>query len=769
MFRFSPVIPVILIFFALLIANNAHADFAESLSKSKTYQEQGQYRIALDEAQKALKLAETNVEKARAEGAVGNLLLIMKDYVDAEKALLSAIELSSDRPTEKAGYLNNLGNLYSAQDKTSQADNYYGQALRLAGGNPALQLEIKLNRLYNKPATANTAELNSLLQEIAKLASTQERVRSAVTFAAIAQAANDPESRELAIQALEQARIDSAGIKDSRLRIEVLSSLADKYEKQNQEDKALQLSEEATSLQTTENIQDLLAELEWRKARIYQKQGKDELSLAAYGKAVDNIQDIRMDIPVEYHDGRSSFRETLGPIYLGYAYQLLKKAGHQNGDSKQTTLLLARQTVEQIKQTEMEDFLGGRCLIEGLRRSELDNIDASAATIYPIILPDRMELLVGIGKTIHQYTVPVTDQQVRASATAFAQKLRNLEDDYSQYSQQLYAWLISPIEKDLEMAKIKTLVIVPDGVLRLVPFSALNDGQHYLVEKYALSVSPGMSLMNGGGNAGHHSYQTLLSGLSRPGSVVEKLPAQLVIAILDSGQEQGSSQRALPATRSLGKAQLRSVENAPTLARDTRDAENLIRKPGALQKLKEELSLPGVENELNRIKPLVKNTTLLNEGFTVDSFHQAAASQSYEVIHIASHGVFTSDADTSFIMAYDNVLKINDLESLLKGEKPDKTLELLTLSACETAEGDDRAPLGFTSVALKAHARSAIGSLWPISDAAASFLMGSFYQHLNENQNKAEALRQSQLELMKHKDMSHPFFWSPFILVGNWI
>ena len=121
-------------------------------------------------------------------------------------------------------------------------------------------------------------------------------------------------------------------------------------------------------------------------------------------------------------------------------------------------------------------------------------------------------------------------------------------------------------------------------------------------------------------------------------------------------------------------------------------------------------------------------------------------------------------------MAYDNLVKLNDLSGLLKKEKnTGGRIQLLTLSACETAEGDDRAPLGFAGIALKADALSALGSLWPISDEAAWQLMVNFYSNLTQNRGKAESLRQAQLKLLKDPDMRHPFFWSPFILVGNWL
>ena len=773
-----------------VLAANAWGDFEQRLDKSKLYLDQGQYRLALDEAIKARQEAETEAERARADGAAGNAQLILKLYDQAEKSLLRAFENAGHAPREQAGYANNLGILYSAldknrdtcsavcqnneldqryseQDKVELAEKYFVQALRLAEDDRALMLEVSLNRLHNRPETANNLHLQALSDEIFQVGGTADKVRHALSFAAIIQSAPRTVRRELGLAALERARTEGEALTDTRLRIELLNRLAENYERGDQQEKALAFSEQATDLPVSEDVRDVLIDLEWRKGRIYQQQGRDDLALVAFGNAVDYVEAIRLDIPVEYHEGHSSFRETLEPIYLGYAYHLLKKASTQQADSKQRTLLLARQTVEQIKQSEMEDFLGGRCFIESLRKSDLDNRDRSSATVYPIILPDRLELLVNFDNAIHQYTIPVEEKQLRDRIVAFAEKLRNRLDDYQKDSEKLYRWLVAPLEADLDAAGIKTLVVVPDGPLRLVPFAALSDGRHFVIEKYAVSVSPGMSLMSGG-NANSRSYHTLLVGLSRPGSVVEKLPAPVISAILGEEPSQSSgSQRGL---RALGNATVRGAGSGSDDRLGGRRVEDMIKKPGAIDKLKEQLSLPGVEEELQSVKQTVtQNTLLLNDGFTLDSFQREMASQPYEVVHIASHGIFTSDAETSFIMAHDNLLKIDDLHDFLKGEKADRSIDLLTLSACETAEGDDRAPLGFTSVALKANAKSAIGSLWPISDAAAAQLMGSFYKHLTRLNNKAEALRQSQLEFLQSSEMSHPFFWSPFILVGNWI
>lgn len=737
---------------------------ADSLARANAYLGQGQYVLAWREANNVLEDAESKSEQSQAYGLLGNIQLQTHRYHEAETSLLKAFELA-EAPLQKADYANSLGVLYHETGFSDQQDQYFKSALLLSGTDTTLSLKIKLNRLKTQADSEVLAQAKPLLAEIATIASPVVRAQYAINLAAAVKK-QGPEALAIAQNALEKAQADSGQIDDRHLRVDLLDSLSEIYETQGRDQQALNLCEQASALTEQMNGDEGTASIEWRKGRIYQKQGKDDEALAAFGKAVDNIQAIRLDIPVEYHDGKSSFRETLEPVYLGYAYHLLKKAGHQQGEAKQRTLLLARNTVEQIKQTEMEDFFGGRCLIEGLQRSELETLDAHAAVLYPIMLPDRLELLVSIGKTIRQYTVSVPQSRIREEAGKLSDTLRNGKKAFREPSQNLYQWLVAPLEKDLAAEDIKTLVVVPDGALRLVPFSALFDGQHYVLEKYAVSVSPGISLMGGGVNAKNRSYRTLLAGLSKPGPVVEKLPSPMISALLEPESEE-TVNRKLSLTR--------EPANTNMPARNTQEAgikaDSLLRQAGAEEKLKDKLSLPAVEDELSNLQKTVTNTTLLNNQFTVDSFHrQVAGDEPYEMVHIASHGIFSSNANDSFLMAYDNVIKLDDLETLLKQEKgAQRGIELLTLSACETAEGDDRAPLGFTGAALRARARSALGSLWPIADQAASQLMTNFYANITQHLGKAEALRQAQLKLLNDPKMSHPFYWSPFILVGNWL
>lgn len=97
-------------------------------------------------------------------------------------------------------------------------------------------------------------------------------------------------------------------------------------------------------------------------------------------------------------------------------------------------------------------------------------------------------------------------------------------------------------------------------------------------------------------------------------------------------------------------------------------------------------------------------------------------------------------------------------------------MELLTLSACQTAAGDDRAALGLAGVAVKAGARSALATLWFINDQATALLITEFYHQLRDpDLSKAKALQRAQLILLNDRRYQHPGYWSPFLLIGNWL
>jgi CHAT domain-containing protein len=324
-----------------------------------------------------------------------------------------------------------------------------------------------------------------------------------------------------------------------------------------------------------------------------------------------------------------------------------------------------------------------------------------------ITLNDRLEVLLNLPDgNIKRYTTAISASEVESSVIEFRSNLREpFSQEYLTQSKNIYNWTISPIQADLISNNVKTLVIVSDQSLRNMPFAALHDGKQFLIEKYALAASPGLELLESKPIA-KKQINVLLAGLS---------------------QSRGTF-----------------------------------------------LALPAVQKELESIQKQIgqaSSNLLLNETFTSKNLQRSIQALPFPVVHIATHGQFSSKASETFIVAWDQKVDIEALNGILRSrERSDADpLELLILSACQTANSDKRSALGLAGIAVRAGARSTIGSLWQISDEATSILMSALYAKLTDrNFSRAEALRSAQLTLLKEGKFKHPYYWSPFILLGNW-
>jgi CHAT domain-containing protein len=168
--------------------------------------------------------------------------------------------------------------------------------------------------------------------------------------------------------------------------------------------------------------------------------------------------------------------------------------------------------------------------------------------------------------------------------------------------------------------------------------------------------------------------------------------------------------------------------------------------------------------------------SLINEEFTTEQFAAALQASNYSILHVGSHGQFSTVPEETFIITGPNAsglaeeIPFNRLESLIREfSAENEPLELITLTACQTATGDDRATLGLAGVAIQSGARSAIASLWNLPGATAEALMPKFYGQLKDpTVSKAKALQAAQIEAIQSDPKGNPGRWAPLILVGNW-
>jgi CHAT domain-containing protein len=181
--------------------------------------------------------------------------------------------------------------------------------------------------------------------------------------------------------------------------------------------------------------------------------------------------------------------------------------------------------------------------------------------------------------------------------------------------------------------------------------------------------------------------------------------------------------------------------------------------------------LNNVDRELKSIGSKFNHLLLLDQKFTRRSLEEAISSSSFSIVHLATHGQFSSQAEDTFLLTSDGRVRVNEFDRILKQtrHRGRDSLHLLVLSACQTAAGDDKAILGLAGMAIKSGASSTLATLWPVSDEATADFMKEFYRVFAAGSvSKAEALRQAQQVLMANPSYQHPYFWSAYSLVGNW-
>jgi CHAT domain-containing protein len=181
--------------------------------------------------------------------------------------------------------------------------------------------------------------------------------------------------------------------------------------------------------------------------------------------------------------------------------------------------------------------------------------------------------------------------------------------------------------------------------------------------------------------------------------------------------------------------------------------------------------LPHVASEVEAVQSVFGGKALMNAAFVVPAVEEGLSERQVGIVHIASHGEFRAESAESFLLTYDGRLAVDRLSELVGTTQfREQPLELLTLSACETAAGDERAALGLAGVAVQAGARSVLATLWSVSDPASAELITEFYRQLGESGvSRAEALQRAQLALIKSRRYRHPGYWSPFLLISNWL
>ena len=508
-----------------------------------------------------------------------------------------------------------------------------------------------------------------------------------------------PNLREIA-QILATAIQQSKSLGDQQAQAYALGSLGGLYEKTQQWSEAQKLTQQALLLAQAFNAPDIAYRWQWQLGRLLKAQGNEKAAIAAYTEAVNTLQSLRSDLVAINSEVQFSFKEGVESVYRELVGLLLPADGTQPNPDR---LEQARKVIESLQMAELDNFFRAACL--NAKPVQIDALDPKAAVFYPIILPDRLEVILRLPQQpLRHYATPLPSDQIERIVGQLRQSLlQPFSRNFLPLSTAVYDWLIRPALSDLANSEVKTLVFVLDGSLRSIPIAALHDGEQYLIEKYAIALTPGLELLEA---------QPLVRGQ---------------LKVLKAGLSE--ARQGFPA-------------------------------------------LPAVAVELNQLQSLVAGELLLNQEFTKTSIQNAIDAVPFPVVHLATHGQFSSKAEETFILTWDDRINVNELNNLLQRTdlRRSTPIELLVLSACETAKGDNRAALGIAGVAVRAGARSTLATLWIVDDEATAGFMVRFYQELaNATVTKAEALRRAQQSILQNPKYSQPYYWAPYVLVGNWL
>lgn len=683
---------------------------AELIAEALRYRDGGQLSEARARLAKAAAGAQSSGDVATeiaARAGLGEVLAMMRDHEAAGEQVAAALELAKGAgdALAEARALNNLGIVQSIAREAGSAATFIraGDLARQAGDNE-LAVRAELNAAMSGIPTADAASCLRRAQNGLTRVSAERQPMLAVGLGRAWMTRGDDDATARAV--LEAVVQDASA--DDLARSYALGYLAEIAAKGGDRAEALRLARRGAFAAQAAQSPDGIYRRQWQIGRLLAGEGQIDAAVRAYSAAVESLQAIRGDVALGYGNAMAggSFREAVGPLYFELADLLLRQVDQADDPATREALLrAAREAVERFKSTEMAEYWRDECVSQLVAQQVgIERLADDTAVIYFIPLADRTEILVETRGVLERFVAVVSADQLAEAVHLLRRRLQDRTTErYLTPSRQIYDWLIRPIESYLDESGVSTLVFVPDGALRGVPMATLQDGQRFLIEKFAIAVSPGLTLTDPQ-PIGRHNMQLLISGLSE-------------------------SRHGLP-------------------------------------------GLDFVPAELERIETIFGGRTLLDEAFVTPVFAGAVRDAPFTIVHIASHGEFKGNAAETFLATWDQKLSLDALQriiqpNLFKGQP----VELLCLSACQTAAGDDRAALGLAGVAIKSGARSAMATLWSVNDQASADLVAAFYRTLRDQPtiSKAEALRQAQQSIMAQPRYQHPAYWSPYLIIGNWL
>ncbi len=517
----------------------------------------------------------------------------------------------------------------------------------------------------------------------------------------------------------------SERLQNSRSESYALGALGHFYECGKEYKAAWELTNKAIWLADQKlKAKDSLYLWEWQAGRILEADNKSLESLPFYERAYNILEQLRSDILIADRDFQFDFRDIIEPVYRQLAQLQLEFASSNNPNNKQiigTALNDALTTINSLRLAEIQNYFGNDCILTAINNQNVTQVlENDTAFISSIVLQGKTGVILILpNQERHLKWIDKSEdtlrQEIKNFYTGLIRGKRDINYD-PKYAENLYELIIRPFDGYLSYNNIKTLVFIQDSFLRNVPMAALYDknDNKYLIQKYAIATTPSLQLTSTQ-KINIQSSRALVLAVSQEAKIDDQLFEQLTSVI----------------------------------------------------------------SETQAIKQLFPNSKKLeNQDFTIKNLEKEIKSTNYAIIHVATHAQFgTIPEDTFLVTGNNDKLTINQLEALLRQTNNSSNMvELLALTACQTAVGDDRSTLGLAGVALQAGAKSAMASLWSVGDDSTANLVTEFYSKLRESGiSKAKALQAAQLKLINAKETeidiqyNHPYYWAPFIIIGNWL
>ncbi|GBO55634.1 hypothetical protein APA_3785 [Pseudanabaena sp. lw0831] len=668
----------------------------------------GQYQKALDFYQQYL-AATKNIRDSQGEayalGNIGNTYAYLGQYqkaVDWLQQSLTLVRAIADRRGEGKA-LENLGNTYTYLSKYQQAIEVYQQALVI----------------YKQIGDRNG---------------------EATALGNLGNAFNAIGQHQKAIDYLQQTLEIVQTIKDRQGEGATLGNLGNAYYSLKQYEKALDLYQQHLVVVRQIGERKGEAQANAEIAAALTNLNQSSLAIAFYKSSISITEAIRKDIRGLAKEERQSYLQTVGDRYRSLAALLLN----------QGRVIEAIQVLDLLKVQELEDYLknikgndqtaqGIRMLepektisaqlsgiskeqipelnrqlanqIQQLPKSEINKvpdylkqIPQGTVLLYPLILSDRLELVLFSANTIPiSRTVKISQEKLERLIVDFRSGLLDAgSEDVTEPAKELYNLLIKPIETELTQAKAETILYAPDGRLRYVPLAALYDGKQWLIEKYRIS--------------------------------------NLIAYILSDFSPRSKSQPSILAGAFGGKTGERKFG---------------------------QIALPATIKEVQSIIDPFKNSiTLTEENFSRQAIESKF--KNHNILHLATHAEFNTGTPENSYIIFGNGDKISLNEITNWQIPNLDLIVLSACQTGVGKLGDGVEILGFGYQVQKAGAKNAIASLWSVKDQGTQALMTAFYRELLKGDvTITEALRKAQISQIRSKEYDHPNYWSAFLAIGN--